>query len=162
MKSKQTFILRRDRGWPSKAAAFTPPTAASIATANKSVPITHPPMSIVNGAIAAAHRAIIFSIGQLCLGRNEWVLISPTSANERRWKKKNRPRRPQQMLLRHLRQRMLLRQNRELLLRHRRQRNPQPRIRRHRRHLPHQQIQTESRRFILPRGITSIFIRRAA
>src|SRR5207253_8561643 len=93
-----TFIRCRNREWPSVAVAFTSRTAASIATANRSAPITPLPISIAcetplqvrlrNGVTAAARRAITFSIGPRCWVKCEWALIWLTSAKPLRLRKK--------------------------------------------------------------------------
>src|SRR4029077_8013701 len=60
------------------ASAFTRPTAASIAIANKSAPITPPTISSGNGAIAAARRAITFLSARYFSEKCEWVRTSQT------------------------------------------------------------------------------------
>src|ERR1700687_1386829 len=117
MKKEQIFIPLRNRAWLIAAGGFTRQTAASIATASKSVPITLPRTSIGsatqgrrlvrNGLSAAAHRAIIFLIGRLFWDRSEWAPMWRTWAKLRQLKKKSRP---QRRLL--LRIRRLLRNHR--------------------------------------------------
>src|SRR6266487_4162105 len=149
------FIRRRSREWPSAAAAFTPRTAVSIVTVNRSAPITPPPISSANGAGAGAPRVIISSIDRSCSAKCAWGRIFPISASARPPKKKTRrllrvrvpqalpPDRP--LLLPENRLRLLpLLSQRILLLR---------------RHLPRLLKQSlESQRGIQPPGIIYIFI----
>ena len=79
-KRGRTFIRARNRECSSGASAFTQQTAASIAIANKSAPITSPTISSGNGAIAAARRAITFLSVRYFSEKCGWARTSQTLA----------------------------------------------------------------------------------
>ena len=70
----------RNRECSSAARTFTPPTAACIATASRSAPITPRTISSENGVIAAAHHVITFSSARYSSEKCEWDRTSRTSA----------------------------------------------------------------------------------
>jgi hypothetical protein len=78
-----TRILSRNREWPNGVGAFTLRTAAFIAIASKSAPITLLTTSNGNGETAVARRAIIFSSDQCFSEKCGWVLILQMSARVR-------------------------------------------------------------------------------
>ena len=77
-----------NREWSRAARAFTPRTAATIATVNRSAPSMRAPISSENGVTAAARRAITFSNDPFFLERCAWVRTLRTSAPARQKKRK--------------------------------------------------------------------------
>src|SRR5262249_49503717 len=82
-KRGRTFIRSHSRECSSGAHMFTLQTAACIAIANRSAPITSPTTSSENGEIAAARHAITFFSVRCFSEKCEWARISQTLARVR-------------------------------------------------------------------------------
>src|SRR4029077_19703506 len=98
-KKGRTFIRGRNRECSRGAGAFTQQTAAFIAIANKSAPITSPTISSGNGGIAAARRAITFLSVRYFSEKCGWARISQTLARAHP-RPRNLRRLPEQPVLR--------------------------------------------------------------